>query len=305
MSTIADKLTTLFSPEELALLGEGRIQSAIEQALNVISSDMPRQVATVCEVNEGVVALPNDWSQGESTVLAIDYPVLMSEAANAACCDDLTTQIQELNERMDACGCEPGISYAAPTVTIACSESATQEYGLPVAGATYTATITLGSSPLTSVKWKSGAIVLADVTPLPTESVTLTYEFTSDIDTNFSVSIEVKDGKSTVLRTFAITFLYRIYWGRAGAMISSPEFGSTKLNGNQHSTFSFGANPNGDDTAYLWVCIPSVLPTLSAAIDFINPVNGLAAPFTGPDIIEQYNCYRSANKVNGSFDVKS
>ena len=125
------------------------------------------------------------------------------------------------------------------------------------------------------------------------------------IDNNLTVSIEVKDGKTTVTKSFTLNFLYRIYWGRAGVSISSPVLDNSKLNANAHSTFSFPINPNGDDTVYLWICIPSVLPALSGSTDFINPANNFVAPFAAPVSIDDYRCYRSANQLNGALSIKS
>jgi len=74
MSTLTDKITAHFTPEQLAQVGGAELY--LQQALARFNQDHPQlAVSTVTLTDSPIVPLPADWTEGFSRPYRIHYPV--------------------------------------------------------------------------------------------------------------------------------------------------------------------------------------------------------------------------------------
>lgn len=284
-----------------------QITAAVQAALFNYSSQNPPEIMAICAVTDLAVELPSDWVAGLSSVVTLD-PVLVPTASQGASAITAafngtslgaftTLEVSGANVDASLSGGVFHIQTPPPTFSISSFtiSPATLEYG--------------NVSQAVTLNWAYSGLAptsqTLNGTPLDPALRTLV------VDTSVSnFALMANAGAKTASRSASLAYASRVYSGNSTDSHLADLSGlAGALKANASGTYDFTAGVN----VYKYIAIPSNYANVNPDTGFIDTSTGFPVSFDSPYIIpvtngygheQNYNVYRSYNKLNGAITIR-
>lgn len=306
---ITDTVTQLLNgtPVDSTLL-----QTAIATALSRYSQDAPLELMAVCTVdNAGVVGLPANWVQGVSDVVLIEqiYTAVnsgggvgtMTAAYNGTVLGDFSTlNIEGVGVDASLQGGVFNVQAPPPTFSISgfAVAPALLEYG--------------NVSQSVTLLWTYGGLAPTSQTlnGVVLDPALRTYVVAGGLASPVTFNLAATAGSKIASRTVSITYASRVYSGNStDSALADMASLANVLKPNAGGTYSFAAGVG----VYKYIAIPSDYAAINPDTGFIDASTGFPVSFELPYVItltnaygyvQDYNVYRSYNKLNGAINIR-
>ncbi|MDD2815445.1 MAG: hypothetical protein PHP00_06855 [Thiotrichaceae bacterium] len=297
---------TLLCPDA----NSSQITAAVQAALFSYSSQQPPEIMAICAVTDLVVELPSDWVAGLSNVVTLD-PVLVPTASqgagaitaafNGTSLGAFTTlEVSGANVDASLSGGVFHIQTPPPTFSISSFvvSPATLEYG----NVSQAITLTWAYSGLTPTS--------QTLNGTPLDPALRTYAVAGGLASPVDFTLSANSGAKTASRSASLTYASRVYSGNSTDSHLADLSGLTGvLKANASGSYNFAAGVG----VYKYIAIPANYATVNPDTGFIDTSTGFPVSFDTPYSVlstngygyeQNYNVYRSYNKLNGAITIR-
>jgi len=286
-----------------------QITAAVQAALFNYSSQNPPEIMAICAATDSVVELPSDWVAGLSNVVTLD-PVLVPTASQGAGAGAITaafngtslgafTTLEVSGANVDASLSGGVFHIQTPPPTFSISSFTVSPAVLEYGNVSQAVTLSWAYSGLAPTSQTLNG------TPLDPALRTLV------VDTSVSnFALVANSGVKTATRSASLAYASRVYSGNSTdshlADLSSL-VGVLKANASGSYNFAAGAG------VYKYIAIPANYATVNPDTGFIDTSTGFPVSFDTPYSVlttngygyeQNYNVYRSFNKLNGAITIR-
>lgn len=301
---ITDTLTQLLNGTPV---DNGLLQTAITTALSRYSQDAPPELMAICNVDSaGVVSLPSGWVQGVSDVIDIEQVFSGSGAGAGSIAAEFNgvplgsfNTLNVLGSGVDASLVGSTLNVQAPPPSFSISSFTVSPSVLEMGNVSQSVTLSWAYSGLAPTSQTLNGTVLDPALR------------TLVIDTSVpTFALSASAGSKTATRSAILIYASRVFSGNSTDSHLADLInlvGVLKANASGSYDFTAGAG------VYKYIAMPASYAAVNPDTGFIDTSTGFPVSFDTPYSVlitngygyeQNYNVYRSFNKLNGAITIR-